>query len=171
MPSKLNIPSKSNFVSRPSVPSSQKQSATEFNQLVSAVNSNYERLMLRWSTDIIVNVTIPAGQYLLFTDEGIYRVHTAFNVGSPITWDASKVTQIGGSGTGLRPAFSDWDPSGDSMPLDADAIGSGTAGAILKGDQVIFTDVFPDGGNDWPIDTIGTAKQNSPTSTAHWRLF
>lgn len=74
-------------------------------------------------------------------------------------------------GSGTRPAFSNWDPSGDSMPLDADGIGSGALGAILKGDQVIFTDKFPDGGNDWPVGTIGIAKQDSPTLTSHWRLY
>lgn len=68
-------------------------------------------------------------------------------------------------------AFSDWDASGNIMPVDEDAIGSGVAGAILKGDRVIFTDAGTINGDLWPEGTIGTAKQNSPTLDSHWRLY
>lgn len=171
MPIKPNISSKTDYALRPSVPSSQKQNATEFNLIVSAIRANYERLILRWSTDITANTILLVGQYILFTDEGIYRVHTSFDVGNPITWDASKVTQIGGSGSGSRPAFADWDASVDAMPTDSDALGSGTAGAILKGDEVIFTAGGNIQGEEWPVNTIGKAKQNSPTDDDHWRLY
>ena len=76
-------------------------------------------------------------------------------------------------------AFAEWDASGNDMPEDSDAIGSGTSGAILKGDRVIFTEggtigqldsddnIFSD---PWPKRTIGTAMQDSPTEDYHWRL-
>lgn len=73
--------------------------------------------------------------------------------------------------TSARPSFSDWDASGDAMPTDSDAVGSGAAGAILKGDQVIFTVGGNIRGEDWPAETIGIAKQNSPTLDTHWRLY
>lgn len=92
-PIKPNIGSKTDFATRPSVPSSQKESATEFNLIVSAIRANYERLILNWNTDILVNTTLPVGQYVLFND-GIYIIDTAYNVGSPITWDDTKATLI-----------------------------------------------------------------------------
>lgn len=106
-PIKPNIGTKSDYASRPSVPSSQKENATEFNLIVSALRANYERLILRWATDVSVNEILPVGQYIVFTDEGIYRVHTAFNVGSPITWDVSKVTQIGGGSDHFKGVYAD----------------------------------------------------------------
>lgn len=86
--------SKTDFASRPSVPASQKESATEWNLLVAAVKANYERLILAWSTDVLANTTLVLGQYVLFTDNIIYRINTAYNVSSPITWDAAKATAL-----------------------------------------------------------------------------
>lgn len=68
-------------------------------------------------------------------------------------------------------AFEDWDASGDAMPTDADNLGSGEGGDILKGDRVIFTVGGLIDGIFWPVDSIGTAKQNSPTLDTHWRLI
>lgn len=68
-------------------------------------------------------------------------------------------------------AFADWDASVNAMPTNADNIGSGEGGDILKGDKVIFTSGGTIGGDDWPEGTIGIAKQNSPTLPTHWRLF
>lgn len=99
-PIKPNIGTKTDFASRPSVPSSQKENASEFNLIVAAIRANYERLILRWATDISANEVLPVGQYVVFTDDVIYRIHTSYNVGSPITWDASKATAISGSGGG-----------------------------------------------------------------------
>lgn len=71
-------------------------------------------------------------------------------------------------------AFEDWNASGDSLPADADEVGSGEDGAILKGDRVYFTAAgdFDTGTGleTFPIGTIATAKQNSPTLTSHWLL-
>ena len=103
MPNKLSIPTKSNFVSRPSVPSNQKQSATEFNALKDTINANYERLILDWSTDIAANVELPVGQKILFTDNVIYKIITAYNVGSPATWDGTKTVRL--TSTHLRGAY------------------------------------------------------------------
>jgi len=168
IPIKPVIGTKSNFAARPSVPSSQKQNASEFNLLVEAVRANYERVILNWDTDIPVNTTLIAGQYVLFSGS-IYIIDTGYNVGSPLTWNAGNASVIAG-GSANRPAFADWDASVDAMPTDADGIGSGTTGAIVKGDQVIFTVAGNIGGEDWPINTVGTAKQNSPTLDTHWRL-
>lgn len=63
-----------------------------------------------------------------------------------------------------------WDPSG-GLPVDADAIGSGSGGVILGGDTVIFSSTGDIGGENWPTDTMAIAKQNSPTLSEHWRLF
>lgn len=68
-------------------------------------------------------------------------------------------------------AFSDWDASVNVMPTDADEVGSGEDGAILKGDQVLFTGAGTINGEFWPETTIGIAKQNSPTLYSHWRLY
>lgn len=92
-PIKPSIATKSNYAVRPSVPSSQKQSADEFNLLVSAVRANYERLILNWDTDIGVNDTLPVGQYVL-NDGAVYIITTSYNVGSPITWDDAKATVV-----------------------------------------------------------------------------
>lgn len=94
VPIKPNIATKSDYASRPSVPSSQKESASEFNQVVAAIRANYERLILNWATDILVNTTLEVGQYILYTDSSIYKIITSYNVGSPITWDASKAILI-----------------------------------------------------------------------------
>jgi hypothetical protein len=83
----------------------------------------------------------------------------------------TKINKVLARGT----AFEDWDPSGADypiMPTDADEVGSGVDNAILKGDRVLFT--VAGGtlvGELWPADTIGTAKQDSPTLLAHWRLI
>jgi hypothetical protein len=68
-------------------------------------------------------------------------------------------------------AFSDWDASGNTMPTNANNLGSGHDGDLLRGDRVIFTAAGTIGGEFWPEGTIATAKQNSPTLAAHWRLY
>jgi hypothetical protein len=86
--------------------------------------------------------------------------------------DTITVTISGGTSTaGTRPGYADWDASGNLMPTDSDALGSGTAGAILKGDMVKFTVAGTIVSQLWPIGTIGIANQNSPTLNTHWRLF
>lgn len=92
MPIKPNIGTKSDYAIRPSVPANQKESSNEFNLLVQAVRSNYERLILNWTTDIIVNTVLEVGQFVLFTDNAIYRIDTAYNVGNPITWNSGNAT-------------------------------------------------------------------------------
>lgn len=94
---------------------------------------------------------------------------------------AAKSISNGESGSSVRTklnsvltrgiAFENWDASGDSMPTNSDNLGSGEGGDILKGDRVIFTVGGLINGDFWPVDTIGTAKQNSPTLDTHWRLF
>lgn len=81
----------------------------------------------------------------------------------------STFNEVEGGATGT--GFSDWDASVDAMPVNADAIGSGEDGAIKKGDRVIFTTGGTINGEFWPVDTIGTAKQDSPTLDTHWRLI
>jgi len=171
VPIKPVIATKTDYASRPSIPSSQKQNATEFNLLVSAIRANYERLILEWSTDIVVNTTLPVGQYVL-KDGIIYKITTSYNVGSPITWDPSKATTI--INTGARPVFVEWDATGDTVPVDADGIGSGAAGAILAGDQFFFGggggnfNPLSLGDEFFPANTVITAKQNSPTLETHY---
>lgn len=63
-----------------------------------------------------------------------------------------------------------WDPSG-GLPVDADGIGAGTAGAILGGDEVVFSPGGTIDGEFWPDGTLAKAKQNSPTLSSHWRLI
>lgn len=67
--------------------------------------------------------------------------------------------------------FEDWDASGNAMPTNSDNVGSGEGGDILRGDRVIFTVAGTINGDLWPIGTIGTAKQDSPTLDSHWRLY
>lgn len=169
MPVPINptIGTKSNFINRPSVPTSQKQSATEFNTLVSAVKANYERLILNWSTDIAVNTTLAVGQYVLFSG-ALYIIDTSYNVGSPLTWNASNATALTSGG---GKAFSDWDLSVNVMPTDSDGVGSGTAGAIVRGDEVYITVEGDANGELRPVGTIGKALQNSPTLDSHWRYY
>ncbi len=91
---------------------------------------------------------------------------------------AAKTISNGESGSSVRTklnsvltrgiAFEPWDASGDTLPLDADAIGSGDGGDILQGDRVYFTTGGTFDGDFWGEDTIATAKQNSPTLSAHW---
>ncbi len=63
-----------------------------------------------------------------------------------------------------------WDPT-SGLPDDADAIGSGTAGAIQAGDMVIFSTSGTIDSELWPAATIAIAKQDSPTLASHWRLY
>lgn len=93
VPIKLNIPEKSNWALRPSVPANQKQNADEYNLLTAAVTANYDRLILNWDTDIPVNTVLTVGQYVL-KDNTVYRIITQYNVGSPITWNASNAESI-----------------------------------------------------------------------------
>lgn len=93
VPIKLNIPEKSNWALRPSVPANQKQNADEYNLLTAAVTANYDRLILNWDTDIPVNAVLTVGQYVL-KDNNVYRIITQYNVGSPITWNASNAESI-----------------------------------------------------------------------------
>lgn len=93
MPTKLNIPTKSDFAIRGSVPSSQKQSATEFNQIVAAINANYNRLMFDWNVDIIDGFQLLAGMYVFFSGAG-YRITTEYNVGTPKTWNAANAEPL-----------------------------------------------------------------------------
>lgn len=167
VPTKPNIGTKSDYAARPSIPSGQKQNATEFNLLVSAVRANYERLILDWTTDIPVNTTLVVGQYVLFSS-GVYKITTSYSVGSPITWNGANADLII---SGSSKAFADWDLSSDTMPLDADAIGSGASGAIVRGDEIYITVVGDANGEERPVGTIARALQNNPTLDSHWRYF
>lgn len=65
-------------------------------------------------------------------------------------------------------AFEAWDASSDTLPVDADNVGSGDSSDILKGDRIYFTAGGNFDGEFWPENTIATAKQNSPTLSTHW---
>jgi hypothetical protein len=99
IPIKPNIGTKSNLHTRPNIPVSQKENATEFNLLVSSIRANYERLILNWDTDIAVNTILEVNQYVLFTGV-IYRITTSYDVGDPLTWNAANAVSIGGSSGG-----------------------------------------------------------------------
>jgi hypothetical protein len=130
VPIKPNIGTKTNYINRPSVPSSQKETATEFNLVVESIRANYERLILNWTTDIPINTTLEIGQYVLFTGS-IYRITTSHSVGSPITWDAGNAEVVI---LGANNYIGDWDPTGDVLPTTGDG-GNGPAGVPLKGDR------------------------------------
>lgn len=70
-----------------------------------------------------------------------------------------------------RPAFADWDLSGNTMPVNADAIGSGAAGAILRGDEVYFTVAGTANGELRPAGSSAKALRNTPTLDTHWRYY
>lgn len=93
-PIKPDIATKEDYALRPSVPSNKKQNATEFNLLVSSVRANYERLILDWTTDVVINTTLLAGQYIRFTDNFIYRITTGYNVGNPLTWVSGNAVAV-----------------------------------------------------------------------------
>jgi len=163
VPVKPNIAAKSNYASRPSIPSSQKESATEFNLIVSSIQANYERLILDWNTDIVVNTTLPVGQYVLYLGT-VYRIDTAYSVGSPLTWDASKATPIGGdsyrgtwSGTTAFPSTG----------------GRFTGGVPLKGDRWKLTAQLVVGGNVYDPGTIVEAAVNNAgaTTLTDWNKY
>lgn len=83
------------------------------------------------------------------------------------------ITDLLGGGGATRSTFVEWDATGDTIPIDADGIGSGVSGVILAGDQFYFG---VGGGNldaglgveFFPANTIITAKQNSPTLSTHY---
>ena len=97
IPIKINIPAKSDYVARPSVPSSQKESAAEFNQVIAALRANYDRLIINWDTDIVINTTLEVGQYILYLTS-VYRIIISYNVGSPITWNPANAILMFGTG-------------------------------------------------------------------------
>jgi hypothetical protein len=94
VPIKLNLADKENFVSRPSIPANKKQSASDYNTIKAAVTANYDRLLLFWSTDVSANQILTVGQYVLYTDDTLYRIITQYDVGSPITWNPANAESI-----------------------------------------------------------------------------
>lgn len=107
VPIKPNIGTKTDFAARPSVPSGQKESATEFNLLVAALRANYERLILDWGTDIVVNTTLEVGQYVRFTDNFIYRIITSYNVGNPLTWVGGNAVAVNSDASKFKGVYVD----------------------------------------------------------------
>jgi hypothetical protein len=168
-PIKPNIGSKTDFAPRPSVPASQKENATEFNLLVSAIRANYERLILNWLTDVAANATLDAGQYVLFSGL-FYRIHTSYNVGNPITWDDTKATLISGGVDHFR---GDYDASSNLYPATG---GAGAAGAILAGDTFRVSvggnlDIFGLGTTAVEVGAMLTAWVDTPGQTAaNWKV-
>jgi hypothetical protein len=63
--------------------------------------------------------------------------------------------------------FAAWDATGNTLPVDADEVGSGTDGALQPGDKFVFG---PGGGTidgeDYPEKTIAIYLPNTT-----WRLF
>jgi len=94
IPFKPAIGSKTDFAIRPAVPVGQKESSAEFNLLVQSVQSNYERLILEWDTDVGINQQLTAGQYVLYLGS-IFKVTTTYSVGSPQTWVPANAQLIG----------------------------------------------------------------------------
>ncbi len=96
------------------------------------------------------------------------RPFSSINIETEITaGDWERLT----ANTASRPAFADWDLSTDTMPVNADAIGSGAAGAILRGDEVYFIVAGNANGEARPAGTSARALQNSPTLDSHWRYY
>jgi len=167
VPIKPSIATKTDYAPRPSIPSSQKQNATEFNLIVSAIRANYERVILNWDTDIVINTTLPVGQYVLYSGS-IYIITTAYSVGSPLTWNGANAAAIGSAGA--SPFRGSWAGT-TALPVDADNIGSDTDGDILAGDYWIFTNQVVFGGSVFPPKSVAMAIQNSPTTLAHWTIL
>jgi len=61
------------------------------------INSNYERLVLNWDSDIVDNQVIALGQYIDYLDEQ-YRCTTSYDVGTPKTFTPANFQKIGGAG-------------------------------------------------------------------------
>jgi|SRR5690606_25314124 len=97
-PRKSNVGTKSDFALRASVPLGQKLPASDVNDIVAAINANYERLMFDWTADIMDGFQLIAGMYVFFSGAG-YRIKTSYNVGVPKTW-------IGANAEPLFPASS-----------------------------------------------------------------
>lgn len=81
----------------------------------------------------------------------------------------------GGSSEGAVIKLANIDLSSNALPVDADGIGTGTAGAILKGNQFRNTGLStsltqPDGG-PFQDGAILTANQDSPTMLSHWDIY
>jgi hypothetical protein len=171
MATKLNIATKSDYALRPSIPTNQKQSATEFNSLVNAINANYERLVLDWSVDVTANSTLAVGQKILFTDGVLYRITTSYNVGNPITWNAANARKV--SSSHLRGAYD------LSITNDYPVTGNGSAddGSFVYGDEfyvsVAGTLELTGGLGVQPvgIGTIIKYLTGDPTLPASWRVI
>jgi hypothetical protein len=67
----------------------------------------------------------------------------------------------------LLTVFPEWDATGNVLPVDGDGVGSGTDGALKRGDEFSFG---PGGGTIdgelWPENTI--AKY---LGSGNWRLY
>lgn len=101
---KTTVGSKSDFALRPSVPLGQKLPASEVNDIVAAINANYERLLLDWDIDVMDGQTVAAGQFV-YNNGDVWQVTTGYNVGAPKTFDEEKATNITGGGTGGKFSF------------------------------------------------------------------
>lgn len=171
IPIKLTTAEKENYVSRPSVPSNKKESAEEHNSLLAAVKANYDRLLLRWATDISVNQALLAGQYILYIDGVLYRLTTSYSAGSPITWNAANAVRA--SSTHLRGAY--------NLSLTNDypitGVGSAEDGSFVFGDEFYISvagTLSVDGlGDDVPINVNAILKYISgdPTLPASWKVI
>jgi len=58
-----------------------------------------------------------------------------------------------------------------ALPVDADALGSGSAGAILAGNTFVFSNNVSFGGSFFPAKSIAVALQDSPTTLSHWSIL
>ena len=149
MAKKTNLPSgftsKTNYQSLASVPTGQKLNAiSEWNlgiqDLADTSDENYERLILNWTNDIIVDQVLALGQYVDYNDV-IYRVTTSYDVGDPKTFTSGNFQEIifvliDGSGTTAN---------GKAIDIGGDLADQNTI--IKKQDDRVFHIVSQDGHN------------------------
>lgn len=97
MAGKTLIGTKETYLARPSIPAAKKVDHIEFNRLVSIVDANYLRLILKFDTDDIGDdQTLEVGQYV---DQGniLYRVTILHSVGTPKAFTLANYQKVGES--------------------------------------------------------------------------
>jgi hypothetical protein len=107
MAKKITYTNKQQSQSLPGIPSNQKWTFQNANEVKQVMNEQYERLVLDWASDISDNDVLPIALRVEYNNI-IYKVTTSYDVGSPKTFTSANFQVISGGSFSTLGTF---DPS------------------------------------------------------------
>lgn len=90
--------------------------------------------------------------------------------GTNLRTTAQQIANLATGGGGVEHWRGAWAGT-TALPVDADGVGSGTAGVLAGGDHFVFTNQVVFGGSVFPAKSIAYALQATPTTLAHWSIL